>query len=233
MIEEVLQLQPEPIQAFLLATSILERLNAGLCQAVTGRPDGEAVLSSLQRANLFVIPLDNDGQWYRYHHLFADLLQARLRQTLPAEAIAALHRQAAAWYEQNGLAAEAVNHALAAKDFDGAARLLEQNVNALMSHGQLATLRQWIEALPASVVQRHPLLSTSAAWVFTFGGAVERVEPLLRQAEAQLDDANETPLGREVRGNVATVRALLAMMAGDEQHASAGLYPFARDERAG
>lgn len=219
LIEEVLQRQPEPVQTFLLETSILERLTTGLCVAVTGRPDAKALLTDLHRANLFVIPLDDDGQWYRYHHLFADLLQARLRQTLPDEALAALHRRAAAWFEQNGLVAEAITHALAAKDDDGAARLIEQNMNSLMASGQLATLLQWIETLPAAVVGRHPLLSTSAAWVFTFAGAVARVEPLLRQALAQVISDPETPLGREVRGNVATVRALLAMMAGDDRQA--------------
>ena len=146
LIEEVLQRQPEPVQTFLLETSILGRLSAGLCQAVTGRPDRPALLADLNRINLFVIPLDEDGQWYRYHHLFADLLQARLRQTLPEEALATLHRRAAVWFEQNGLVADAVTHALAAKDYDGAARLIEQNMSALMSSGQLATLLQWIEA---------------------------------------------------------------------------------------
>ncbi len=219
LIEEVLQRQPEPVQTFLLETSILERMSANLCQSVTGRPDGPALLADLNRTNLFVIPLDEDGHWYRYHHLFADLLQARLRLKLPDEGMAALHQRATAWFEQNGLVAEAITHALAAKDYDGAARLIEQNMNALMASGQLATLLQWIEALPAAVMGHHPLLSTSAAWVFTFSGAVARVEPLLRQALAQLSGDPETPLGREVRGNVATVRALLAMMAGDDRQA--------------
>jgi LuxR family transcriptional regulator, maltose regulon positive regulatory protein len=217
--EEVLEHQPEGVQTFLLQTSILERLNPELCEAVTGRPDGQAVLTALHRANLFVIPLDDAGQWFRYHHLFADLLQARLRQTLSADAIAALHQRAAAWYEQNGFAVEAVNHSLAAKDFDSAARLVEQNAEAMITRGELATLLQWIEALPSEVTQRRPASILAKAWVLTLAGAVQQVEPLLQQAEAQIDTGDETWMAREVRGNAAAIRAYFTMLGGDYERA--------------
>ena len=122
LVEEVLRHQSEENQRFLLQTSILGRLNASLCEAVTGVQDGQAVLTALHRANIFVIPLDDEGLWFRYHHLFADLLQARLRQSLPADAISTLHSRASQWYEQNGFVIEAVNHALAGEGFRSSGR---------------------------------------------------------------------------------------------------------------
>ncbi len=221
LVEEVLQHQPEDVQLFLLHTSILDRLSAGLCEAVTGRPDGQSRLMTLHRANLFVIPLDEEGQWFRYHHLFADLLQARLRQVLSGDAIAALHRRAAAWYEQHGLPVEAVNHVLAAKDFDGAARLVEQNASSMLTRGEMATLLQWFEALPEDATRRRPLLCIGIAWVLTLAGAIGRVEPLLRQAEEQFAGDSDSAVAREVAGNAAAMRAFFAMMAGDDDSALA------------
>jgi LuxR family maltose regulon positive regulatory protein len=218
LVEEVLQRQAEDVQTFLVQTSILERLNAALCEAVTGRQDGQARLMALHRANLFVIPLDDVGQWFRYHHLFADLLQARMGHIMLPDAVADLHRRAAAWYEQNGFANEAVNHALAAKDFDGAARLVEQNAYPIVTRGELATLLQWSKALPDDVTKRRPLSLLAKAWALTFAGAIEQVEPLLQLAEAQIKIDSETPIAREVLGNAAAMRAYLAMMTGDDSH---------------
>jgi LuxR family maltose regulon positive regulatory protein len=126
LVEEVLQHQPEQVQTFLLETSILERLNASLCESVTGFQDVQAILTTLYRANIFVLPLDDEGLWFRYHHLFADLLQARLRQSLPAETVTTLHTRASQWYERNGFVIEAVNHALAAQGFEAAADLFSR-----------------------------------------------------------------------------------------------------------
>jgi LuxR family maltose regulon positive regulatory protein len=126
LIEEVLGRQSEEVKTFLMQTSILERLNAGLCQAVTGHAESQTLLKDLYQANLFVIPLDEDGQWYRYHQLFMDLLKARLQQTLSADVIAGLHQRAAAWYAQTGMLPEAIGHALAARDFPHAAQLIER-----------------------------------------------------------------------------------------------------------
>jgi LuxR family maltose regulon positive regulatory protein len=212
LLEEVLKQQPEDIKAFLLQTSILERLNAGLCEAVTGCQDGQAVLMALQRANIFVFRLDDDGRWFRYHHLFADLLQARLRQALPSEEIADLHIRAAGWYEQNGFAIEAVNHLLAASDFEEAARLVEQNTFPLMTRGELATLLRWIDALPSDLTLRRPSFLLAKAWALTFAGAAGQIETLLQQVEAQIEREGETPAEREILGNVTAIRAFFTLM---------------------
>jgi LuxR family maltose regulon positive regulatory protein len=219
LVEEVLQRQPEEVQAFLLQTSILERLNSELGNAVAGRQDGQEVLAALNRANLFVVPLDDAGRWFRYHHLFGDLLQARLGQAWPPEAIAGLHQRAAAWYEQHEFVAEAVNHRLAARDFDEAARLIGQNASQLLTRGQLATLRQWTEGLPAPVIQSHPQIIIAKVWALTLAGDIRQVEPLLKLAESQIEASGETPAGRELAGFAAAIRAFFAMMAGENARA--------------
>jgi len=181
--------------------------------------DSAFILDLLERSNLFVIPLDDVGQWYRYHHLFADLLQAQLRQTTPLDAILALHRSAAAWYERNGFTNEAVNHALAARDFDGAARLVEQNTYAMMTRGELTTLLQWIDALPEDVTSRRPLATLAKAWVLIFAGAVQQIEPLLLKAEANIAEEDVSPMALEVRGNAAAMRAFISIFTGDYERA--------------
>ncbi len=215
LVEEVLQRQAEPVQAFLLQTSILRRLSAPLCEAVTGRQDGQTMLTALRRANLFVLPLDPEGQWFRYHHLFADLLQARLRQTVPDDVQARLHQRAAAWFEANGFAVEAVHHALEAKDFEGAARLVELNAYALTMRGELATLLQWLGALPAEVSQRHPQTLIAGAWALTLAGDVRQVQALLQQMEAELPGDRPAATHAELRGNAAAIRAFFFTLAGD------------------
>jgi LuxR family transcriptional regulator, maltose regulon positive regulatory protein len=221
LVEEVLQRQPEAVQTFLLQTALLERLTAGLCEAVTGGQEGQARLAALHRANLFLIPLDDEARWFRYHHLFADLLQARLRQTLPAEAIAGLHGRAAAWYAANGFAVEAINHALAARDFEGAARLIEQAAPAVMIRGELATLLRWVAALPAEVSRRYPVLIIAQAWALTLAGAARQVEALLQQVESQIEIGGPTPADEDLLGNAAAIRAFFAMLAGDDARALA------------
>ncbi|HEY5671244.1 MAG TPA: hypothetical protein VIS10_14725, partial [Anaerolineales bacterium] len=129
LVEEVLEQQSETIQSFLLQTSVLDRLNASLCNALLDQQDGQEYLEFLEHANLFVIPLDEERHWYRYHHLFADLLRQRLKRTQP-EKLPILHRRASKWHEQNSMGKEAVDHALAAKDFERAAGLIEEQVDA-------------------------------------------------------------------------------------------------------
>ena len=219
LLEEVLQRQPEDVQAFLMQTSILERMNAGLCEAVTGCENGQSMLIALHRANLFVIPLDDEGQWFRYHHLFADLLQARLQQAFPEDAITELHLRAATWYEQNVFAVEAVKHALAAKDFEGVARLVEQYVYPLLNRGELATCMQWMAALPEDVTRRRPLFLLAKAWTLTFAGAFHQVEPLLQQIEALIRNESDSPAGREMLGSAFAMRAFFAMLAGEYERA--------------
>ena len=124
LVEEVLQRQPELIRSFLLQTAILDRFCASLCNAVTEREDGKEMLEALERSNLFLIPLDDQRQWFRYHHLFAEVLQTHLIEAQP-DRIATLHIRASAWYERNGLRSDAIRHSLAAKDFERAAGLIE------------------------------------------------------------------------------------------------------------
>ena len=145
--EEVLQRQPERVQAFLLQTSILGRLSGPLCDAVTGQGGGKAMLEALDRGNLFLVPLDDRRRWYRYHQLFADVLQARLLDEQPGQ-VPDLHRRASAWYQQNGEPSEAISHALAAGDFDRAADLVELAIPAMRRTRQEATVRGWLEAAP-------------------------------------------------------------------------------------
>ncbi len=152
LVEEVLQRQPESVQTFLLQTAILDRLTGPLCDAVTGQDDGQATLERMERANLFILPLDNELRWYRYHHLFADLLRYRLHQAQPDQ-VPILHGRAGAWYEQNGLITEAIDHALAAGDPEWAAHLIEQAAESTMLRGEVATLLRWVEALPEDLVR--------------------------------------------------------------------------------
>ena len=213
--EEVLGRQPVELQLFLLQTSLLERLNVEVCRAVTGHTDSRALLERSFAANLFLIPLDDESQWFRYHPLFADLLQATLRQVFSPEEIAGLHRRAAAWFEQNGFIVEAFQHAQDGGDFDCQTRLIEQNSDQMMQRGELTTLIHWTSVLPDQVIRLHPLILITKAWMLTLAGAVHQVEPLLQQVESQIATSSESPAGRELSGNIAAIRAFFAMLAGE------------------
>jgi LuxR family maltose regulon positive regulatory protein len=198
--EEVLQRQPEPIQSFLLQTSIPDRMCGPLCDAVLERTDSQATLETLQHSNLFVISLDDERRWYRYHHLFADVLRARLRQTQP-DLIQDLHHRASAWYEQNGMLSEAVGHALAAQDFDQASRLIEQKSRAMWQRGEVATLQNWLAALPAGIRRSSPQLCLAQAWGALTISQIAVVEASILEAEAamsQLAEAEAKPLSAQV-----------------------------------
>ena len=184
--EEVLQRQSDRVQAFLLQTSILGRLSGPLCDAVTGQDGGKAMLETLDRGNLFLVPLDDRRRWYRYHHLFADVLQARLLDEQPGQ-VPDLHRRASAWYEQNGEPSVAIGHALAAKDFERAADLVELAISAMSKTRQEVTVRGWLEVIPDEVVRVRPVLSVAFAWVLLSVGEFEGVESRLRDAERWLD----------------------------------------------
>src|SRR5216683_1114008 len=158
LVAEVLQRQPAPVRSFLLQTSILDRLNGPLCDAVTGQKEGNARLEALERGNFFVVPLDDKRHWYRYHHLFADVLSAQLLAEQPDQ-VSTLHRRASKWYEQNGSAADAIRHALAAEDFGRAANLIELAVPAMRRSRQDAILLGWFKALPDELVHFRPVLS--------------------------------------------------------------------------
>ncbi len=163
LIEEVLNRQPIDVQDFLLHTSVLDQMTAALCEAVTGRAGSQLVLQQLEQANLFIVPLDDERRWYRYHHLFADLLRSRLLQSQP-ELVPALQRRASEWYARNGLLAEALQAAVAAGDVDRVARLAEENVIALMDHGELSKLADWMNAVPVEVMRARPWLCVAHAW---------------------------------------------------------------------
>src|SRR5215218_80859 len=160
--EEVLERQSEGVREFLLKTSVLERMHATLCDTLTGRKDGQQMLERLEHDNLFLIALDDERRWYRYHHLFADFLRSRLQRGQP-ERMRELHRRAAAWYERNGWTSEAIRHALAAADDERAARLVEHNALALVLRGEGATVDRWLAALPDGLVRSRPRLSLARA----------------------------------------------------------------------
>jgi LuxR family maltose regulon positive regulatory protein len=235
--EEVLDRQPGPVVRFLLETSVLERLSGPLCDAVTGRGDSQQVLEGLERANLFLIPLDEVRGWWRYHHLFADLLRARLLKADP-EAAGRLRRAAAAWCEHHGLVDEAIRLALAGGDPGGAARLIERHFDALLRRAEGATVDRWVAALPAALVRSRPrLLVAQAVWVL-LAGRVDQAEALLDRAEAAPASGAAEPYapsaGRtasrvaNLPASIALVRAELARRRGDADRIGA----FARQAQA-
>jgi LuxR family transcriptional regulator, maltose regulon positive regulatory protein len=222
--EEVLEGQSEQVREFLLQTSVLERLSAGLCDAVTGRADGQAMLEQVERANLFLVPLDEVRGWWRYHQLFADLLRARLQQQRPSQ-VPALHRAAATWCEEYGLADDAVRHAIAAGDAAWAARLIERHVDALLLRNEEATIRRWLTALPARVADSRPRLCLMQAQLALDGGSLEAAGSALDAAEraftAAADEPFEPSVGTaaslltNVPAAIALLRAYLAELRGD------------------
>ena len=181
--EEVLEGQDKQLRTFLLETSVLDRLSGPLCDAVTGREGSQALLEEAERAGLFVIPLDEVRGWWRYHHLFADLLRARLQQEQPGR-LAQLHRNAAAWYAEHGLADDAIGHAAAAGEMLWAARIIEQHFDLVHRiQGEAATIDRWLSVLPAEVVRSRPRLLLAQAHMAADSGHPEVVEPLLDAVE--------------------------------------------------
>jgi LuxR family transcriptional regulator, maltose regulon positive regulatory protein len=205
--EEVLERQPDQVRTFLLETSVLDRLSGELCDAVTGRPDGQAMLERIERSNLFLVPLDGVRGWWRYHHLFADLLRARLQQRRP-ERVPELHRNAAAWHERHGMADEAVRHALAAGETAWAARLVERHVDGLVLRSERVTLAGWLAALPAELVAARPRLLLAQTLFALVSGQVEEVEGPLDAAERAVADAGDEPYQPSV-GHAASLVANL------------------------
>jgi len=220
LVEEVLQRQPDDVREFLLRTSILSRLTGPLCDAVTGQDGGRAALDALERANLFLVPLDDRRRWYRYHHLFADVLQAHLLAEEP-DRVADLHRRASEWCERHDDRPEALRHALAARDFGRAADLLELALPAMRQERQEATLRRVLDALPDDAVRARPVLTLAVAGVRLQYGELDGVETHLRDAEAWLDgpDARDADpeLLRTVRAGTALYRAAQSRIGGDAQ----------------
>ncbi len=228
--EEVLQRQPEDVHHFLLETSILDRLSGPLCDMVTGRGDGKARLAALDRGNLFLVPLDDRRRWYRYHHLFAEVLQAHLLDEQPDD-VADLHRRASAWFEQHDEPSEAIRHALAAGDYERAASLMELALPALRRSRREPVIRGWLTALPEEVVRVRPVLRLGFVGALASAGEFEGVEGQLKDVERLLDTATGTVPGprasaadmvvvdeqefRLLPGTIEMYRAAMALVRGD------------------
>ena len=226
LIEEVLHQQSKNIQTFLLRTSILDRLCGFLCDAVLLDPStsGQETLAYLEHANLFIVHLDNERHWYRYHHLFADVLRMHLNAEQPDQ-VSALHRRASEWYEKNGSTDNAIRHALAAEDFERAATLIELAEPEMRRSRQGATVTElgWLKALPDELVHFRPVLSVAYAFALFGGGELGGVEPRLRDAERWLDTSADTAgmvvvdeeEFRRLPGMIALLRAAQALARGD------------------
>ncbi len=236
LVEEVLHRQPEPVQTFLLHTAILDRMCGSLCDVVVGSVEigdgrlenddqatdnlqlpttnlpSQEVLEFLERANLFVVPLDDQRHWYRYHPLFADVLRVRLMKEQP-DRVSGLHQRASAWYEQNGLPVEAIRHALAAEDFERAAALVELAWPAIPKGIQPATWLGWVAALPDALVRARPVLSAGAAWMLLDSGQVEAAEARLRDAERWLDtDLDERAVAPSAEADTEGSRRMMVVV---------------------
>jgi LuxR family maltose regulon positive regulatory protein len=223
LVEEVLECQSDDVRCFLLDTAILGRLNGSLCDEVTGGTTGTATLEMLDRANLFLVPLDDRRSWYRYHHLFADVLRARLLGEHP-DRVPELHRRASAWYAANGDTAEAIEHAMAGRDVERAAELVERAVPTIRRTRQEMTLRRWLEALPDELFRDRPVLSIAFVGARMATGDTAGVESLLEDAERWLDgppDGSPGPIVFDeeeyarLAPQVAVFRAALALLGGD------------------
>ncbi len=217
--EEVLAQQPAVVQSFLLHTSILERLSEPLCDAVTKQEGSQAMLEALERTNLFVIALDDERRWYRYHHLFAEVLNNRLQQTKPA-LVSDLHRRASAWYEQHELPAEAVQHALAIPDAELAARLIERIAFPfIFLQGQINTVHGWLNALPEALVRTRSLLCIQHAVCLLFTNQLAAAEARLQEAEHGIQEKVPPEQAQIILGLVISVRAGIAIISGDIERA--------------
>jgi LuxR family maltose regulon positive regulatory protein len=230
LVDEVLAKQPDHGRSFLIQTSILDRLCGPLCDAVTGQEGGKATLEALDRANLFVVPLDDSRRWYRYHHLFADVLRTHLRDERPAE-LGDLHRRASRWYDQAREPSAAVGHALASGDVERAADLVERAIPALQRDRQEATIRSWLDQIPDEVVRARPVLATGFIGALMSRGEFDQVPGRLRDVErllhasmpdvaggprrpSELMVVDEAELAR-LRGTLELYWAGLALVAGD------------------
>jgi ATP/maltotriose-dependent transcriptional regulator MalT len=212
--EEVFTLQSPQVQSFLLQTCILNRLSGPLCDAVTEEAGGQAMLEYLERANLFLISLDDQRQWYRYHHLFAEVLHGRLQQTQPS-LLPEVHRRASTWFEQHALLVEAVHHALAAPDVERVSDLIEQHGYSLALHGQVHTMLGWFNRLPDALILMRPRLCSLHAFVLLLSNQIEASSARLHDVERGIERAPSTEDARTMLGQVALTRGYIALYSGD------------------
>jgi LuxR family maltose regulon positive regulatory protein len=211
--EEVLYRQSESVQHFLLQTSILDRLCGPLCDAVTGKSGGGATLSHLQRKNLFAVPLDDEHHWYRYHHLFSDLLRKRLELETSAEQIADLYGRASAWHEEVGTIEEAIKYALKAQDFERVACLAEQAAQTSGLDSRLTTLLYWLEELPEEVLRAHPRLQIYRAWALYMNGHLVLAQKMLHRSREMLEDLPPLPENDALREELTSLLTIIDLVA--------------------
>ncbi len=220
LVGEVLERQSEDLRNFLLETSVLDTLTGPLCDAVTGHGNGRSTLEHLDRSNLFLVRLDDRRTWYRYHHLFADMLRARLLHEQPAR-VAELHERASHWYDEHGDRGEAIRHAMAGEHFDTAARLIELAAPAIHQVRQEMTLRRWLEALPETVFADRPVLTIHLIGTRMATGDPTGVQPLLELVESALERDTPPPIVFDAENfarlpaQLAVYHAGLALLAGD------------------
>jgi LuxR family maltose regulon positive regulatory protein len=239
LLEEVLASQPPEIQHFLLHTSILDRLTAPLCDAVLANDKGAtkgsddrsarseallvgqslSILEYLERANLFLVPLDDERIWYRYHHLFADLLRTQLQRSLGAHGVAQLHVRAAEWHARHGSILEAINHASAASDDERVERFIEQHYVELVSRGEQSWLRSWTGKLSKELVYSRPWLCIYEAYSHSWFGELDKADLLLEEAEKRIRSEVSTPDAHSMQGLLAYVKSRVTAMRGDIQRA--------------
>ncbi|MGD8517926.1 MAG: AAA family ATPase, partial [Anaerolineae bacterium] len=233
LMEEVLDQQSPAVHDFLIETSILERMCAALCDDVRFGPraqkdggveakeqhseaaarDSQAILAHLERTNLFVQPLDNERRWYRYHHLFADLLRSTLGQRRSEQEIRELHRRASQWHQQAGSLEEAMSHAMAGQDFERAASMIEESFTSMFSRSEVPVLLNWIEQLPKPLVHNRPWIDIYRANTLALSGQLDQVDSLLDGVEQRIEP--EAPQGPVLLGHIAAVRAYAANLRGD------------------
>jgi LuxR family maltose regulon positive regulatory protein len=212
--EEVLLQQDESVQTFLLQTSILAKMSGPLCDAVTGRDDGQILLDRLNQQELFIMPLDDSGQWYRTHHLLAEMLGNYLRQDTSRERIQALHRRASHWFEENGAWEMAISHALDAAEWERAADLVAQAYTLLLSQGHIATWQQWLEQLPEPLIVDRLELRVRQGWAAFLNGRFQQADTMLRSARKVLLASPEASRSLALRGELATYLATIAFFRG-------------------
>ena len=220
LMEEVLNQQPPASQDFLIETSILTRMCAQLCDAVRtpdGASDSQAILAQLERSNLFLTPLDDERRWYRYHHLFADLVSSILRQRRSEEQVRELHRRASQWHQASGSLDEAMVHAMAAHDFEQAASMIEENIASMLSRSEAPALLSWIEKLPEAIVRGRPWIDVYRANTLALSGEAEQTDALLDQLEERIEPSTHQP--SELTGHIAAIRAYTANLRGDAPRA--------------
>jgi LuxR family transcriptional regulator, maltose regulon positive regulatory protein len=228
--DEVLARQDAAVQQFLLHTCILECLSGSLCDAVTGQQGSQTMLEALEKANLFVVAMDDERRWYRYHHLFAQVLRSHLHQTEPM-LVSELHRRSSAWHEQHEIPVEAVQHALAAPDIERATRLIEQHALSVAQRGQVYTMLGWLNALPDALVRTRPSLCLIHALGLLFNSQFEEVLSRLHDAERCIHPDTPAEQASSILGPVFVLRARIARYSGDLEnavnlaHQALGLFP--------